>query len=559
LVSGQTDHLISDLETALGEGIQALKLIEGPLMTGMNQVGELFGAGKMFLPQVVKSARVMKQAVDHLRPVIEAQQGENGSVRARTSLLLATVKGDVHDIGKNIVKVVLQCNNVRIVDLGVMVPPQDIIRRASEENVDMIGLSGLITPSLEEMVTVAESMKEAGLHLPLLIGGATTSALHTALKIAPVAADAVVHVHDASQAVGVVNRLSGPEAERYKEEIRQSHEKIAAGRQKRQIPLLPIEQARSQGLRLDWNAYQAPIPTLTGVHPVRPKTQTEVEALIDWRFFFKAWELPARSPDEITDPRVRLEMEKLISDAQAMLREMEQSGLLELKGVFGLFPAASEGDDVLIESRPEQQKSPIRIHFLRQQKNKEDGTPQLCLADYIAPAGHGDHIGGFAVSVHGTEALCEKLAKGDNYRELLIKILSDRLAEAMAEWLHREVRRRHWGYDPDETLGLTDLLAERYRGIRPAPGYPPCPDHLEKDTLLLTLLDAPRHTGIALSESRMMIPAASVCGYYLAHPESRYFSVGPISQEQLRDYAARKQVDESVLKRFLANEVLEGK
>lgn len=555
MVSGQTEYLTQDLDAALAEGHSGLALIEGPLMNGMNQVGELFGAGKMFLPQVVKSARVMKQAVDHLQPGIQAGQDRGMTAKAQNSVLLATVKGDVHDIGKNIVKVVLQCNNYRVVDLGVMVNAQTIIQQAIQEKVDLIGLSGLITPSLDEMVGVAQAMTEAGLHLPLMIGGATTSAQHTALRIAPAATDAAVYVRDASQAVGVANQLCGPKAVEYKTAIRQDQEQAFSRHQPAQDGLLSLEQARKQGLFLDWTNYDFPKPRQLGVFQTSTQNLAEITELIDWRYFFKAWDMPAKSIEEIHDDSQRREADKLLSDARIMLSEIAASGLLRLQGVYGLFAAASQGDDVLVYADEKRTQKLVTLNFLRQQKKTVDDRPRLCLADFIAPVQYQDYIGAFAVCVHDSGALCRQLAPADHYRELMIKILCDRLAEAQAEWLHRQVRRHHWGYAKDERLSVGELFSGKYRGIRPAPGYPPCPDHHEKDKLLISLLQAESRVGIRLSENRMMIPASSVCGYYLAHPQSRYFSVAAIAQDQLADYARRKGLPAHELKHFLANEV----
>ena len=555
LVSGQTDHLTEDLDQAQREGISGLSLVEGPLMNGMNEVGSLFGEGKMFLPQVVKSARVMKQAVDHLRPGIEAELGQQAASKPRATILLATVKGDVHDIGKNIVKVVLQCNNYRVVDLGVMVPAQEIIQKAKEESVDMIGLSGLITPSLEEMVSVAQAMKREGLKIPLLIGGATTSAQHTAIKIAPMAADVVVHIRDASQAVMVANRLSGPDAQAAKAGYQNTQIRAANAVLDRKMALMSLQEAREKRLELDWAGHRPSKPNKLGVYTIEPESQKDVEALIDWRFFLKAWEMPATMPEDIPDKTQQSEALALIQDAKTMLRDIEESKLLVLKGVYGLFAAHSLGDDVLVFRDDKRQDILTAVHFLRQQKIKHDESASLCLADFVAPAGKDDYLGAFAVSVQNTEALVAKLSAGDSFREIMIKVLCDRLAEAMAEWLHREVRTRYWGYAAEEKLSLQELLAGKYQGIRPAPGYPPCPDHLEKESLLNTMLNAGEQLGIRLTERMMMIPVASVCGYYFSDPRSRYFSVGPIGKDQLEDYASRKKTSQDDILPFLANEV----
>ena len=549
LVKGITDHIEADTEEARQRYSRPLDVIEGPLMDGMSRVGDLFGAGKMFLPQVVKSARVMKKSVAYLTPFIEAEQA--GETAARKKVLLATVKGDVHDIGKNIVGVVLGCNGYEVVDLGVMVPADQILAAAREHAVDVVGLSGLITPSLDEMVHVAREMERTGLDVPLLIGGATTSQLHTALKVAPQRAALTVHVLDASKSVPTVSRLlAEPEAvaaetaEAYAA-VREAH----AGRQARRT-LLPLADARANAQALGWDHVQA--PATLGATDAAALGELSVASLrewIDWGPFFIAWELKGRVPELFDDPERGETARQLYADAQALLDEMEADPRVRVRGVAGLFPAHADGDDVYVDG-PD---GPVVFHTLRQQTAKTPGKPNRALADLVAPAAAGvqDHLGAFVVTVHGAEALAEEArAAHDDYRAILAQALGDRLAEAAAEWLHARVRRELWGYAPDERLSADDLIRERYAGIRPAPGYPAQPDHTEKTTLF-GLLDAEARTGVGLTESLAMTPPSSVCGLYFAHPEAAYFNVGVLGRDQVEDYARRKGMPVEAVERWL--------
>ena len=541
LVRGLTDHIVADTEEARLRFDDPIGVIEGPLMAGMNTVGDLFGSGKMFLPQVVKSARVMKRAVAHLVPFIEARKG--GRRNARGVIVMATVKGDVHDIGKNIVGVVLQCNNFEVVDLGVMVPAERILETARAVNADFIGLSGLITPSLEEMTHVAAEMQRLGFRLPLLIGGATTSRAHTAVKIEPEYANAAtVYVPDASRAVGTVQRLVSDRARsalevELREEYAAIRERVAA-RTRRQ-ELLGLEAARANRLRLDWSAFEAPEPLVPGVHPISMELETLVP-YIDWSPFFATWELAGKYPDILEDPTVGEAARDLFGDAQRMLEVLVGDRVLGIRGVHGIWPCRRAGDDDIVLLAGERHGRPLaRVHHLRQQRLLPEGRPNLCLADFISP--ERDFLGGFAVTAGlGIERILQRHA-GDDYAAILIKALADRLAEAAAEHLHERMRREIWGYAGDESLDASGLIAERYRGVRPAPGYPACPEHSEKQTLF-NLLDATGRTGIRLTEHFAMLPAASVSGWYFAHPESRYFGVGKIAEDQVADYAVRKDV-----------------
>ena len=541
LVEGITTFIEEDVEEARLAADRALAVIEGPLMDGMNAVGDLFGSGRMFLPQVVKSARVMKQAVACLLPYMEA--GESGPGAAAT-IVLATVKGDVHDIGKNIVGVVLQCNNYRVIDLGVMTPCETILKTAREANADVIGLSGLITPSLHEMVNVAEEMERLGCDIPLLIGGATTSELHTAVKIAPAYSGPTVHVRDASRSVRVVGSLvnrtqrasfTADTAARY-EGLRTSHE--SSGRE-----LVSLACARENALLLDWRPGTAFTPKQPGVHVLRDVDLEAILPCIDWGPFFWAWDLRGRYPAILEDSEKGEQARGLLADAKALLQQIVDEDLLRAHAAVGLFPAASSGDDVLVYADAGREEVLSVLHFLRQQIRKKPGNPNLCLADFVAPAASGveDSVGVFAVTAgHGAEELAERFVKQhDDYSAIMVRILADRLAEAMAEWLHLRIRREYWGYAPGEELSLEDMLRVRYQGIRPAPGYPGCPDHTEKQTIF-DLLDATDTLGMHLTESYAMRPAASVCGVVFAHPQSRYFSIQPIEADQLADYARRK-------------------
>jgi 5-methyltetrahydrofolate--homocysteine methyltransferase len=549
LVHGITDHIEQDTEEARLKYPRPLDVIEGPLMDGMNIVGDLFGSGKMFLPQVVKSARVMKRSVAVLTPFIEAEKQENQNA---PTVLLATVKGDVHDIGKNIVGVVLACNGYRIVDLGVMVPANKILDEAIACKTDVIGLSGLITPSLDEMVHVAEEMNRRGLTVPLLIGGATTSRMHTAVKIAGKYPHGVLHVLDASRSVTVVSELMGQERQRLLNVVREEYQALAedfAARQT-QKAYRSLNDARQHAATIDWSGYIPPVPQRPGVTVMRELPLEAVAACIDWTPFFISWELHGKFPGILQDKVVGAEATKLYNDAQEMLQTLIRENWLQARGVFGLWPARRDGaDDVLLFPQGEEQGE-LRLHFLRQQSVKAAGQPNLALSDFIAPEGT-DYMGAFAVTVDGIAPHLKRFeAEHDDYRKIMLQALADRLAEACAEWVHREVRTRYWGYAPEEALENDALIAEKYRGIRPAPGYPACPDHTEKRTLF-SLLNAEEAIGIQLTESLAMYPAASVCGWYFAHPESRYFGVGKIQPDQLADYARRKGISEEEATRWL--------
>jgi 5-methyltetrahydrofolate--homocysteine methyltransferase len=541
LVQGIDQFVADDAEAARLELGSALAVIEGPLMDGMNVVGDLFGSGRMFLPQVVKSARVMKKGVAQLVPHLEAEQvGSSGKGR----VLLATVKGDVHDIGKNIVGVVLQCNGYEVVDLGVMVPAEKILDVAREKQVDIIGLSGLITPSLDQMVHMAKELQRLGFEAPLLIGGATTSKAHTAVKIEQCYEGATVHVLDASRAVGVVGALLDREkrdafVSELRAEYRDVREKRAGKREKSE--LLPIEEARRRGAKVDWDAARPVTPASPGVHVLEVPV-SELRRYIDWTPFFEAWELRGKYPHILQDELVGAEAKKLLADAERMLDRIEREGLLQAKAVVGLFPAASVGDDIEVFADASRRGVRAVVHGLRQQFGKGE-RENLCLSDFVAPAGSGqpDWLGAFAVTAgHGAEEIVRTLeAEHDDYGAILVKSLADRLAEALAERMHEVVRRKLWGYAPDEALDNDALIAESYRGIRPAPGYPACPDHTEKHTLF-ELLDVESRIGVRLTESCAMWPAASVSGWYFAHPSARYFGVGRLGRDQVTDYARRK-------------------
>ena len=558
LVEGIADYVVEDTEEARREAARPIDVIEGPLMDGMNIVGDLFGAGKMFLPQVVKSARVMKKAVAHLVPYIEAERDESSVSHSNGKVLLATVKGDVHDIGKNIVGVVLQCNNYEVIDLGVMVPSARILETARRERVDLIGLSGLITPSLEEMSFVAGEMEREGFELPLLIGGATTSRVHTAVKIEPRYHGPTVHVLDASRAVGVAGSLLSPGLkEGFVTQVRDQYRDIReqrAGRgpAERRVTL---EQARANRLPIDWRAAAPPAPCAPGLQVLDDYPLAELVERIDWTPFFQTWELAGHYPAILDDPRVGPAARSLFDDARALLDRIVRERLLTARGVFGLFPAAAVGDDIEVYRDAGRREPIATIHTLRQQMAKPPGRPNLALADYVAPRESGvpDHVGAFAVTTgHGLDALVADFeARHDDYNAILAKALADRLAEAFAERLHERVRREFWGYAPGEALENTELIREAYQGIRPAPGYPACPDHTEKRTLF-DLLQAERSAGITLTESFAMTPGAAVSGYYFWHPEARYFGVGKIDRDQVEDYARRKGLPVEEVERWLA-------
>ncbi len=584
LIRGLDEFIEADVEEARPLFKRSIELIEGPLMGGMNEVGDLFGSGKMFLPQVVKSARVMKKAVTKLAPYIELES-EGQEVKSAGKLLMATVKGDVHDIGKNIVSVVLSCNNYQIIDLGVMVPAEKIIDVAIKEKVDFIGLSGLITPSLEEMVHVASEMERRKLHIPLLVGGATTSEIHAAVKISPKYTNSVIHVKDASKAAGVLSSLQGENSKEYESSIAKKYENLRNVHNSRKVEqvLLPLDAARKNKLMIDWSTEELFAPLKPGIHEMQDIDLTELSKYIDWTFFFFAWKVSGKYPTIFNDPVKGSEAKKLFDDAQMYLKQVIDKKLVTAKAVFGLYPAAAEGDDVVVyrnasgnasvegggQAKPartsdldcsasisDSLSETHRFRFLRNQEVKEKGVPNLCLADFVKPVGPAspegpastcknadsksplDHIGAFVVSAKIDE---EKFSeyKEDDYATIMIRILSDRLAEAAAEWLHEKIRKEYWGYASDEKMSLDEMLQSKYRGIRPAPGYPACPEHTEKRTLF-DLLEAEKRIGVVLTESCTMVPAASVSGYIFSHPKSSYFNVGKIGTDQLTDYAQRK-------------------
>ena len=560
LVKGIVEYIDEDVEEARQKYDKPLRIIEGPLMDGMNVVGELFGAGKMFLPQVVKSARVMKKAVAYLLPFMEKEKEASGST-SQGKVLMATVKGDVHDIGKNIVGVVLGCNNYEVIDLGVMVPCDKILSKAREEQVDMIGLSGLITPSLEEMAYNAKEMARQGFDVPLLIGGATTSKAHTAVKIAPGYLEPVVHVTDASLAVNVVRQLlSKDEKPGFVEKVRQQQQQAREAYESKKTlkKLLPLEEARNRRIPIDWQTSERPTPSFLGTRVIADQPLHDLVPVIDWSPFFHTWELKGKYPTIFEDPVVGAKAKDLFDDARELLKEILDSRLLTARAVYGLFPANSVGDDIEVYKDESRSEVLATFHALRQQLEKTEGDANYALADFIAPKSTGlpDYLGGFAVTTGiGLDALCGRFEKDhDDYNAIMAKALADRLAEAFAEWLHREVRKA-WGYGKEETLSAEDLIRERYRGIRPAPGYPACPDHTEK-RILFDLLEAERHTGIHLTETFAMVPAASVSGLYFAHPQAKYFAVGKIDQDQVKDYAARKQMDVPTVERWLSPNLL---
>jgi 5-methyltetrahydrofolate--homocysteine methyltransferase len=546
LVKGIDADVVSDTEELRArieaEGGRPIHVIEGPLMDGMNVVGDLFGSGKMFLPQVVKSARVMKKAVAHLIPYIEAEKEEGA--KAKGKIIMATVKGDVHDIGKNIVGVVLQCNGYEVIDMGVMVPWPKILEVAKTEDVDMIGLSGLITPSLDEMVTVAEEMQRAEMTMPLLIGGATTSKVHTALRIEPAyTAGPVIHVLDASRAVGVASKLlSDTLRDDFVADIKAEYENVRFKRaNKGQSALLPLAEARAASFKADLSD-KAPAPAKPGVHVFDDWSLADLREVFDWTPFFRAWELHGNYPAILTDDVVGESAKSLFDDAQAMLDRIIDEKWLTAKAVAGIWPCQRDGDDVLLDDGE-------RLPMLRQQVKKSRDRANYSLADFIDPAG--DWIGGFAVGIHGIgEHSARFQADNDDYSDILLKALADRFAEAMAERLHQHVRTDLWGYAPGEQLTNEALIKEQYRGIRPAPGYPACPDHSLKP-ILFDLLDAPKNVGLTLTESFAMWPTAAVSGFYFAHPKASYFGVARVGRDQLEDYAARRNVDLATAERGL--------
>ena len=550
LVTGNTEYVEADTEEARLAYPRPLDVIEGPLMDGMNTVGDLFGAGQMFLPQVVKSARVMKRAVAYLNPFIEADKTE---ATVRTKVLMATVKGDVHDIGKNIVGVVLGCNGYEIVDLGVMVPAGRIVEEAIRLNVDAVGLSGLITPSLDEMVTVAKEMERAGLTMPLLIGGATTSKIHTAVKVAPHYSGPVVHILDASKSVPAVSSLVSDEhRDAFAADVAAEYETVRAryAAKQRATVVLPLAAARANAAPLDL-ARVPPAPRRLGVQTLCPSV-ADLRPLIDWGPFFIAWEMKGKFPQILDDPASGVQARVLYDEAQALLDGIETDGLLVPRTVFGLWPAESWGDDVRLLT-PDRTATVATLHTLRQQTPKTPGKPNRALADVVAPAASGvpDHVGAFVVTIHGAEELAAAYrADHDDYHAILVQAVADRLAEAAAEWLHRHVRTQAWGYAPEEALSADDLVRERYAGIRPAPGYPAQPDHTEKETLF-AILDAEAAVGVGLTEHLAMTPPSSVCGLFLGHPDADYFNLGPVGRDQVADYAARKDMAVETVERWL--------
>ncbi|HWH72191.1 MAG TPA: vitamin B12 dependent-methionine synthase activation domain-containing protein, partial [Candidatus Sulfotelmatobacter sp.] len=567
MVKGIVDFIEQDTEEARQKYRRPLLVIEGPLMAGMNVVGDLFGSGKMFLPQVVKSARVMKKAVAYLLPFMEAEKQASGKHQPQGRILMATVKGDVHDIGKNIVGVVLGCNNYEVIDLGVMVSAEKILQTAREKNADLIGLSGLITPSLDEMAHVAKEMERQGFSVPLLIGGATTSKAHTAVKIAPGYSKPVVHVLDASRAVGVVGHLINPALKpAFVEKTHAEYEKLRAQHaDHKPQPHLSLEEARKRRSRIEWQASDIPKPEFTGVRILSSATPSpapnisrfglaDLVPFIDWSPFFHTWELRGRYPAILENP----EANQLFQDAQKLLDTIVNQNLLTARAVYGFFPANSVGDDVELYTDESRSRVLTTFHFLRQQMAKPHDQFNHCLADYIAPKAPtstsgplADYLGAFAVSAgFGTEELCRKFERDqDDFNAIMVKALADRLAEAFAEYLHKRVRQE-WGYGKTERLSNEELIREQYRGIRPAAGYPACPDHTEKWTLW-QLLEVEKNTGIRLTESCAMWPGASVSGLYFAHPEAKYFGVGKIGRDQVLDYHQRKQMEVPTVERWL--------
>ncbi|MDB6110170.1 MAG: metH, partial [Pedosphaera sp.] len=553
LVKGIVDYIDLDTEEARQKYPKPLSVIEGPLMAGMSVVGDLFGAGKMFLPQVVKSARVMKKAVAYLLPFMEEEKRKSGGGQAQGKILMATVKGDVHDIGKNIVGVVLGCNNSEVIDLGVMVSCEKILATAKERNVDNIGICGLITPSLDEMVHVAKEMKREGFKIPLLIGGATTSGAHTSVKIAHGYDQPVIHVLDASRAVGVVGNLLNAQLKPgfveknliAQEKLRQQH--LA---QRDTKPLLTIERARERRTPIDWEASDLPKPAFTGARVLEKVPLEELIPFIDWSPFFHTWELRGRYPAILDDPKAK----ELFDDAQSLLQRIAKERLLTARAVYGFFPANSVGDDIELYTDDSRQQVLTTFHTLRQQMDKPTDQFNHALADFIAPKSTGlaDYLGAFAVSSgFGTDELAREFEKDhDDYNSIMTKALADRLAEAFAEYLHKRAREE-WGFGKTENLSHEELIREKYRGIRPAAGYPACPDHTEKG-ILWQLLDVEKTTGIKLTESYAMWPASSVSGLYFAHPEAKYFGVGKIERDQILDYHLRRQMDLQTVERWLS-------
>ena len=556
VIKGITDYIDADLAEALKKYDRPLHIIEGPLMDGMNVVGDLFGEGKMFLPQVVKSARVMKKAVAYLTPLLDAEKQAVEETQVRKKIVMATVKGDVHDIGKNIVGVVLGCNNYEVIDLGVMVPSDKIINTAVEEKVDVVGLSGLITPSLDEMVHVAKEMDRRGMDVPLLIGGATTSKRHTAVKIAPAYRHETIHVIDASRAVPVMGNLMRPESRKALDaKNRAEQQRIVADFEGKQAaPLLTYEEALRRKKHIEWDDSDISVPEFIGNKQLRDFPLSELVPFIDWSPFFHAWEMRGSFPGLLDDPVRGPAARELFADAKELLQEIVDKKLLTAHAVYGFYPANSEGDDIILFTDVSRSQEFKRFHILRQQKENQRSTSQMALSDFIAPRNTGlvDYIGAFAVTAgHGTEKLVERFEKDhDQYNSIMAKALADRLAEAFTEYLHKSVRVA-WSYGKDENLTNQELIAELYRGIRPAPGYPACPDHTEK-SILFDLLGVEKATGITMTENYAMLPHATVCGLYFAHKESRYFAVGPIAKDQVESYAHRKGMSVPEVERWLS-------
>jgi len=552
LVKGIDAFIIEDVETARLVAEKPIEVIEGHLMIGMNVVGDLFGAGKMFLPQVVKSARVMKKAVTYLNPFIEAEKGEKQ--QALGKILMATVKGDVHDIGKNIVSVVLGCNNYQIIDLGVMVPPEKIIETAKKENVDVIGLSGLITPSLDEMVYLAKEMERQKFKVPLLIGGATTSKAHTAVKIDTQYKNAVVHVNDASRAVTVVGDLLNKKSSNvYVAKIKKEYDEFRTKFLKRgkEKSYISIQEARKKKYKIDWNSSEIIKPKELGIQTLEQLSLKELVPYIDWSPFFRSWDLHGKFPAILTDKVVGEQASIMFEEAQQMIEEIIAKQLLKPKAIFGLFEANSiHEDDISVQKKGEEI---VIFRTLRQQLKKREGIPNIALADFVAPttSNKTDYMGAFCVAIFGAQELADSYrAKEDDYNGIMAQAIADRFAEAFAEYLHKQIRTKHWGYDEGEALSNDDLIKESYKGIRPAPGYPACPDHLEKETIW-SLLDVENRIGVKLTESMAMWPAASVSGYYFANKEAKYFGLGKITDDQVTDYSTRKGITKEKARKWL--------
>ena len=555
MIKGITEFIDEDVEEARKKFDKTIEVIEGPLMDGMGRVGELFGAGEMFLPQVVKSARVMKKAVAYLMPFIEEEKKSGGeSASTAGKILMATVKGDVHDIGKNIVGVVLQCNNYEVIDMGVMVPCEDIISTAIKENVDIIGLSGLITPSLEEMVNVAKEMNRKSFKIPLMLGGATTSKVHTAVKIDKCYDGTVVQVKDASTCVPVVSKLlSDIHKDDYAAIINAEHEKWRSLHNLKRQPLLTLEEARAKKLQIDWNSYTPPKPNFIGTKVLSDHSLTEISKYIDWDPFFWVWDFKGTKDKIFADEKRGAKAKELFDDAQRLLKKIIDDKLIKANGVFAIMPANSDGDNIKVFTDETRSEELATFKMLRQQLEKTNADEKYCLADFVAPEGYNDYIGAFAVTsgINCKEIADEYRAQDDDYNAIMVEAIADRLAEAFAEFLHMKLRKEYWGYAANENIEIADLRKENYQGIRPAAGYPACPEHSEKETLF-KILNATVNTGIELTESMSMFPTASVCGIYFSHPDSKYFSISRIGKDQLDDYAKRKGFDEETARKWLA-------